>query len=92
MALVKAFPEEKLHCPGEVINGKVLRPAQFLTLAVADVPTGVDAVAIKVIPMDGDENFKEPIYVMIPLERVQVLIHLLQVGEDLLKYLPVGRS
>ena len=66
--------------PGQEITGKLFRPYAFETVGAIRLDTGVVAVAIKLFPMAGDPDFKEPVVVLISEENVEVFIRAIRIA------------
>jgi hypothetical protein len=65
---------------GQEISGKLFRPHTFETVGAISLDTGAVAVAIKLFPMAGDPDFKEPVVVLISEENVEVFIRAIRIA------------
>lgn len=75
---------------GKPIEGRVMCPSIIWTIGTTEEGTAAQHVAVQFVPHDGDEDFKEPLVVMIPIGRVDEIIGLLKNAQAMLKSLPHG--
>jgi hypothetical protein len=70
--------------PGDDIEGPILRPEHVWVHGAIDWLSGGQAIAMRLAPPPGDD-YKEPVVVLIPVERVEVFIGLIRMAQALLK-------
>lgn len=70
--------------PGDDIEGPIMRPDHVWVHGAVDWLTGGLAIAMRLTPPPGDD-YKEPVIVLIPVERAEVFIGLIRMAQALLK-------
>lgn len=66
---------------GQPIEGKLFRPSAYETVGVFELETGASAVVIKLYPVAGDPDFKEPVVVLLHLENLEPFIRAIRIAE-----------
>jgi hypothetical protein len=70
--------------PGQELPGTMLRPEIFEAIGAIDGVTGGDVVALVMKPGGALPNFDEPMTILIPVDRIDLLINMLRVGKGLI--------
>ena len=70
--------------PGDDIEGPIMRPDHVWVHGAVDWQNGGLAIAMRLTPTPGDD-YKEPVVVLIPVERVEVFIGLIRAAQIWLK-------
>lgn len=52
--------------PGQQVEGRLLRPWTFQMVRARDMALNEVVLAIRIVPMAGDPEFREPIVIMLP--------------------------
>ena len=69
--------------PGDPIEGPILRPDRVWVHGAVDWLSGGHAIAMRLMPAEGD-HYKEPVVILIPVERIEILIGLIRGAQALL--------
>jgi hypothetical protein len=70
--------------PGDKVEGPFLRPEKFNMFGIADHATAGHAIAIRLVPYDGDPDFPEPVTVVIQFEDVEFFMRLIRAAQALM--------
>lgn len=70
-----------LMAPGDRIVGQLLRPDKVQTFGMID-PISGEAIGIMLTPYDGDEQFSDPVTVIIPVEKIETYIELIRTAQQ----------
>jgi hypothetical protein len=70
--------------PGDKVEGPFLRPEKFHMFGMADHVTAGNAIAIRLLPYDGDHDFPEPVTVVIQVEDIEFFMRLIRTAQALM--------
>jgi hypothetical protein len=70
--------------PGDKIEGPLLRPDKVKTFVLSDPVSGDLAIAVTILPHEGDPDFPKPIIVLVPLAKVEFFIKLIRTAQALI--------
>ncbi len=70
-----------IMAPGDRIGGQMLRPNKVQTFGMID-PISGEAIGIMLTPHDGDEQFCNPVTVVIPVEKIEIYIELIRTAQQ----------
>jgi len=70
-----------IMAPGDRISGHLLRPDKVQTFGMID-PISGEAIGIMLTPHDGDEQFRNPVTLVIPVEKIETYIELIRAAQQ----------
>ena len=70
--------------PGDRVEGPLLRPEKFNMFGMADHATAGHAIAIRLVPYDGDPDFPKPVTIVIQVEDVEFFMRLIRTAQALM--------
>ena len=70
-----------IMAPGDRIGGHLLRPDKVQTFGMIDPICG-EAIGITLTPYDGDEQFSNPVTLVIPVEKIETYIELIRTAQQ----------
>ena len=71
----------KIVAPGDRIGGQLQRPDKVQTFGMIDPMSG-EAIGIMLTRHDGDEQFRNPVTVVIPVEKIETYIELIRTAQQ----------
>ena len=70
-----------IMAPGDRIGGQLLRPDKVQTFGMIDPICG-EAIGIMLTPYDGDEQFSNPVTLIIAVEKIETYIELIRTAQQ----------
>jgi len=70
-----------IMAPGDRVGGQLLRPEKVQTFGMID-PISGEAIGIMLTPHDGDEQFSNPVTLVIPVEKIETFIELIRTAQQ----------
>jgi hypothetical protein len=71
----------KILAPGDKLGGQLFRPDQVQTFCMLD-PIAGEAVGIVLTPYEGDQQFSDPVTIVIPVEKIETFIELIRTAQE----------